>query len=68
MVTWNALIGGVICLFGLSYAAYGLLRLFGAEMASSPTAQSRAIARHGCADMVLGLFIAALTVAYLALL
>lgn len=67
MVSWDALIGGIVILFGIGFAAYGVLGLFGASMSSAPGAETDRIAREGCGNILLGTLIAVGTVAYLVL-
>jgi hypothetical protein len=67
MVTWDALVGGIVTLFGIGFVVYGLLALFGASMASSPGPDTDRITREGCGNVVLGLLIAIGTGIYLVL-
>lgn len=67
MVTWDALIGGIVILFGIGFAAWGFLGLFGASMSSAPGTGTDRIAQEGCGNLVLGTLIALGTVAYLVL-
>jgi hypothetical protein len=66
MVTWNALIGGVVILIGVGLMAYGLLMILTGGMSASPAAGDLA-ARQGCGNMALGFVIAAASATYLVL-
>lgn len=62
MVTWHDLGFSALAIIGVVIAAAGLLSWFGAGMSDSPSDENRRDGRNGCATLVLGLALLALSI------